>query len=421
MISQAPDPATQTTGDPSANARPTPALRLRLATSFEEILPRRDAWDAAVEALGGTIYLTFDWLQTWWEHYGRNARLRLFVFEEDDRIVGILPLYLESFSGGPLRTVVARLVGANIPPKAFNPPVRPDLAGVILGQIIRHLFEKDRCDLFSLGGVTSNWVATEAMDIAATATRDVARRPEFRVREVSTRFRLPATFEEYLASLGSSERKSRLKRLRSLDRNYRVERDIVADPDRVEAEFEAFATLHANQWRKVGKGGHFEAWPGALNYNRDLVRRQARHGRVQFFRMLLDGRTVASRYTFRLGDTLYSELPARLVGDPWDGLGIGAISLIRFTEQAIEAGIREIDSGLGSYSHKTQLGGDQLPVGVWRVVGRRPASRLKVQAFNAIAATTRLVLHKVWYRRLLPRLPAWAGRSQALSCLRFDA
>ncbi|MBX3744441.1 MAG: GNAT family N-acetyltransferase [Verrucomicrobiae bacterium] len=421
MTSQAPVLDTHPPVAPPASPAPALAPQLRLATSFDGILPRRDEWDAAVTTLGGTIYLTFDWLQTWWEHYGRGARLRLFLFEEADRIVGILPLYLETFGSGPLRTVVARLVGANIPPKAFNPPIRPDLAGAMLGQVIAHLFDKEDCDLLSLGGVTSDWIQPGAVEAAAAATRAVAHPPVFHTRDVSTRFRLPSTFDEYLASLGSSERKNRLKRLRSLDRNYRVERDIVAAPDRVEAEFDTFAALHADQWRQVGKGGHFEAWPGALAYNRDLVRRQARHGRVQFFRLLLDGRIVASRYTFRLGNTLYSELPARAVGDPWDGLGIGAISLIRFTEQAIEAGIREIDSGLGSYTHKTQLGGDQVPVGVWRVTSRRPASRLKVRAFHAVGAASRLLLHKLWYRRLLPRLPAWVGRSQSLSCLRFDA
>lgn len=420
MTSQSPVPHTHAPVVPAATPASITSLRLRVATSFADLLPQRDAWDAAILNLGGTIYLTFDWLQTWWEHYGRHARLRLFYFTEQDRIVGLLPLYLESFGVGPLRTVVARLVGANIPPKAFNPPIRSDLAGTMLAQVIGHLFEKDACDLFSLGGMTSDCLPAAAMEFAAAATHNVAQPPVFHLRDVSTRFRLPTTFEEYLASLGASERKSRLKRLRNLDRNFQVERDIIAEPDRAVAEFEAFAALHTNQWRQVGKGGHFEAWPGALAYNRDLVHRQARQGRVQFFRLLLNGQTVASRYTFRLGDTLYSELPARAVGDPWDGLGIGALSLIRFTEQAIEAGIREIDSGLGAYTHKTQLGGDQIQVGVWHVVGRRSLSRLKINAFNAIGASARLVLHKLWYRRLLPSLPTWVGRSQSLSCLRFN-
>jgi CelD/BcsL family acetyltransferase involved in cellulose biosynthesis len=195
---------------------------------------------------------------------------------------------------------------------------------------------------------------------------------------------------------------------------------MVAEPALVADEFERFLRQHSGQWRAIGKGGHFEAWPKAADYNRELVRSQARHGRVRFFRMLIDGEVVANRYTFLLGDTLFSELPARAVGPQWDKLGIGVCSLLKFNEDAISAGIATIDSGMGGYDHKVSLGGEEIPVGNWQVVRRHPISRLRARFFKPVAQAVKVLFHKLWYRRVVPCLPGRIGRTQSLWWLRFD-
>jgi CelD/BcsL family acetyltransferase involved in cellulose biosynthesis len=187
----------------------------------------------------------------------------------------------------------------------------------------------------------------------------------------------------------------------------------------VEEEFQRFVEQHTRQWQGMGKPGHFAAWPHGETYNRTLVQAQARRGRVGFFQTLVDGKVVSSRYTYHLGKTLYSELPSRETGEPWDKAGIGGISLMKFIELAIEAGIGAVDSGLGSYEHKASLGGDQIPVGIWRL-RRRGVRGLKARGFLAGAKVILLVFQKLWYRRILPRLPRCFGRTQCLWWLRYD-
>ena len=48
-------------------------------------------------------------------------------------------------------------------------------------------------------------------------------------------------------------------------------------------------------------------------------------------------------------------------------------------------------------------------------------SRVKTRFFLLYAAVAKGVLLKIWYRRILPKLPLRFGRSQALYALRYDA
>jgi CelD/BcsL family acetyltransferase involved in cellulose biosynthesis len=394
-------------------------LRSVLQTTFEGLDHLQADWDQFVSRHRAGIYMTYDWLRTWWQFYGQGRQLRLFIFFHGDELVALLPVYLETFRAGPLTTTVARLVGANVPAKTFDPPVDLGFAEEVFAYVLKHLFAEDRCELFSLGPVSGTWTPTGSFRKACARVQEMVSPPAYEKRDVQTVFQLPSGFDQYVASLSSTERKNRMKRVRHLERNHRVSSDIVSDPELVEQEFSAFVLQHARQWQAAGKAGHFGAWPNGEAYNRALVKAQAKHGRVCFFRMLVDGQVVSNRYTFVIGGTIYSELPAREIGEPWDKLGIGGVSLVKFIESAIRAEFTVIDSGLGSYEHKAQLGGDQIAVGVWQVRARGLGS-LKARLFCMIAKIILLACRKVWYSRILPRLPRQIERTQARWWLRFD-
>jgi CelD/BcsL family acetyltransferase involved in cellulose biosynthesis len=408
---------------PSAPAKPAPMenLHCEVVTAFEPLADFQPAWDEAVLRLGGPIYMTYDWLRTWWKHYGAGGELRLLIFRQGGQVVALLPLFLQTIDFGLAKLRVARLVGSNLPPKTFNPPVAGAWALEVFERLLDLVLERERCDLLSLGPVSAEWPGNSIFREACLRRQEIVGCFEQVAYDVQTIFRLPATFDEYLQILSPGERKSRLKRLRQLQNNHQLTTDVVADPEKVGDEFQAFLDQHASQWQAIGKGGHFEAWPGAEAYNRDLVKTQARHGRVRFFRMSVDGEVVANRYTFLLGETLFSELPARAVGSKWDKLGIGVSSMIKFNEDAIRSGVSIIDSGLGEYDHKANLGGEAILVGIWRVVRRHPISLLRARAFHQVARGVKFVFQKVWHRRLVPRLPKRIGRTHSLTWLRFDA
>ena len=365
--------------------------------------------------------MTWDWLRTWWDFYGCGRELRLLVCAADGRAVGLLPLYIDTLGVRPLNLRVARLVGANIPPKVFDPPVAREWAGACFSSAAQRLLEVDRCDVISLGPVSSTCEAWQLLP-------EAMRRSGLRVRvdadasEVHTLFRLPASQADYLKSLSKNEQKNRRKyELRTLSKEHEVAIEVVSGPiDALLAEFDQFAPLHARQWHAEGKSGHFGAWPDGLSYNRALVQALGPLGRVRFVRVTADGTTVSSQYVFAFAGRWYWELPARLPGAEWDRFSLGPSGIVTMIGEAIARGVRWIQGGLAHYDYKLRLRAEEHPVVTFRICNAHLASIVRQGIFAACRNALCLSYHKLWYRRVLPRLPARFRRPQSRLWLRFD-
>src|SRR5260370_26534252 len=323
--------------------------RCRIETSFDGLDSLREQWDRAVLELGGTHYMSDDWSRLWWQFYGANKDLRLFIFYSGDEIVAIVPLYIDSIGLAPFGLKLARLVGANAPPRVFDPPVHKAYASQVWEAIVTHLFARQRCDLLSFGPFSEHYQPAFSLQQVVEAHPELVRQPVTVQRGVRTVFPLPSTYEEYFNSLDSKERKIRRKRLRELENARPVRTEVVRNSGSVEKEFEEFVRQHTSQWAGEGRPGHFHAWPNALEFHRALVGAQGRLGRLRFIKLMAGDQVAANQYTFAFGKTLYAELPARLSGRQWERFSLGCTSQIKLIEAAINEGFKAMESGMGHY------------------------------------------------------------------------
>ncbi len=396
-------------------------LQCRLECSFEKLDPMRSIWDEATARLAGSIYMSYDWCLNWWEFYGRGKELRIFIFSAAGRVVGILPLYIDSIGFRPVRFKVARLVGANIPPKVFDPPIDQAWAGPIFEQILTRLFEADRCDLLSFGPVSELHKAAEKLAEASCAKTGLVTPADLRADGVHSIFWLPTSMADYFESLSKNERKNRRKyELRLLNKEHATRVDVLSDPGKVEKEFENFVTQHTLHWQAQGKTGHFGAWPKALEFNRALVKTHGKLGRMRFIRILADGQTVANQYTFAFGNSYFWELPSRIVGGEWEKFSLGPTGIVTMIDEAIKEGEKRLEGGLAHYEYKIRLGAKEYAVRRVRVIANRAGSRMRVKLYNALRLCLLYGYHKIWYRRITPHLPALFRKPQWMFWLRLD-
>src|SRR5579862_8234435 len=239
------------------NAEP---LILKLETEFPTDEKLAQQWDRLAVETEAPVYMSFDWLRLWWQFYGRNCQLRLFLFSAGDALVGVLPVYLTWVGFSPFKVKVARLVGANIPPKVFNPPVMEAWSYDIWSTVLRHLFERDRCDVVSLGPVSETYKGLPSLKETAFNGRLSGVEAALSDRDVHTVYHLPKNSEEFFATLDSKERKVRRKKLRDLEAKGPLRVEVLKDPVSVEREFGNFVRQHTTQWEAEGRPGHFHAW-----------------------------------------------------------------------------------------------------------------------------------------------------------------
>jgi CelD/BcsL family acetyltransferase involved in cellulose biosynthesis len=400
-------------------AAPAP-LSYEVFHDFAGVEHLQVAWDDAVGRTGGSVYMTYDWARLWWSFYGQSAALRLFVFSAGGRIVAVLPLYIDTIGWGPWRLRVARLVGANIPPKVFSPAVPSWCAREVFEQVLPALFVRDRCDVLSLGPVSEEEHWKESLPAFCQSRPDIVGSCTA-AKGVHSVFHLPEDMEAYYASLSKNERKNRRKyELRLLGKEYDTQVDVIKEPAEATAEFERFAEQHRRQWLAEGKSGHFGAWPDALAFNRALVEAQAKAGRVRFIRIVANGEVVASQYTFSFGGRYYWELPARAIEPRWDRFSLGPSGIVTMLAQGIAEGVTRIEGGLAHYDYKVRLGAKEYASWTIRAIPPRLAARVRVAVFSFARDVLSVAYHKVWYRRIMPRLPPRFWRHQSRLWLRFD-
>lgn len=396
------------------------ALTCRVFRSFAGLDDLRPAWDRACLRAGGSVYMTYDWVRVWWEFYGGGAELRLFVFFTGECIEAVVPIYIVTLGWGPWRLRVARLVGANIPPKVFDPPVPESCAREVIGQVIDQLFEHDACDLLSFGPVSELQPFAKCVEAVCSQRAHLARQRNV-VRGIHSVFHVPATMEEYFGSLSKNERKNRRKyELRLLRKEYETHVGVVSDAAEVSQEFERFAEQHREQWGAEGKSGHFGAWPRALEYNRALVSAQSERGRVRFIRIVANGEVIANQYTFAFANRCFWELPSRAVDQKWERFSLGPTAIVTMIDQAVKEGMGRVEGGLAHYDYKVRLGAKEYSTLTFRIVGARPLARARFALFSLYRNCWSYVYHKIWYRRVMPRLPRLFWQPQSERWLRID-
>lgn len=395
-------------------------VRCVVATDFSGHLIDEQAWDEAVAQMQGPVYMTWRWLRTWWKFYGTKRALRLIVCYCDDRIVGLIPTYIDVLGPRPFGLRVARLVGAHVPPKVFDPPLDPECAEDCIAATLQQLLEFDKCDVVSIGPVSGSSAPWSRFPEVVRAGNGRWRCADD-TSDVHTIFHLPASQEVYLQSLSKNEQKHRRKyELRALAKNHTVEVVVSTGPEGLDDAFTEFADLHARQWAKEGKSGHFGAWPHGLEYNRALVEALGPCNRVRFVRIVANGETVASQFIFTFADRWYWELPARAPESTWDRFSLGPSAIVTMIREAIDANIHWIQGGLAHYDYKLRLGATEYPVVTYRASRSSFGSSVRVRLWSTLRSAIRVAYHRVIYRRLMPKLPARYRRAQWGFWLRLD-
>jgi hypothetical protein len=104
-------PTTSRSDGPAPGENPLTVDVVETPAAFDAL---RDEWNAAACAsVDANVFLTWEWLRTWWRHFaeGRaDAHLHVVVLRDDDGIVAAAPLYRTERGVGPVRVAVLQTI-----------------------------------------------------------------------------------------------------------------------------------------------------------------------------------------------------------------------------------------------------------------------------------------------------------------------
>lgn len=383
-------------------------IETQVFKSFDELLQMQQEWDNFVEAVGGEVFLTFDWCRVWWKYYGEKRKLRIFIFRHKGALVGIIPLFFETIWIGPIFVRVAKIVGTDFSIASVSIPIKKEVLEEVIQQLFSRLTVEYKLDVICLAPLAGIYNDFDDLKKVCRKSLHGSHTIHHKNTEVQMYFELADGWEKQLARLSKNERGNIRRNYNALRRASQGKSSSLvsfyASNDNFVDFFDEFLEMHQVHWREMGFLGHFGDWPHAREFHRELAEAQLMHNRLRLLRVEFNRQCLGYQYNYRFGNKFTHFLDARLVPSPLANVSLGRITFCELFKKALQENIRCINSLRGRYEHKLRLGGKLFPIKSL-VISPQKRLMMRVMLFRVFVRLLDLCYYKMWYCRIAPKLP----------------
>lgn len=323
--------------------------------SLERLVPE---WDVLDQSLAPRLPFTSPrWCLLWWRCFRRRGllkrdELRVYVLRDPDgSLVAVVPMMLTRRPAlSPLQTRELQFMGADPYMTEFRGPICQPTRALEVYQAMRcHLADRERH--------VWDWIQWRGLPL--TTETEPAFRAEFtggsELLLTNHYLELPATWEAFKAKLPRNIKESLRKCYNSLAREGHIyELIVVSDPSAVGDAIDRFFELHRGRSEKTGTIDHINVFSSESTrlFLSEYARMVAEAGGIRIFQLLIDGKVVATRIGFILGDEIYLYYSGYDV--EWGRYSVMTTVVAEAIRWAIANGIRLVNLSTGTDVSKTR-------------------------------------------------------------------
>jgi CelD/BcsL family acetyltransferase involved in cellulose biosynthesis len=332
-------------------------MRTQVYTDATGFAALRDEWNSLLrDSVSDTIFLTWEWQSTWWEHLG-EGQLYLIAMRDGSHLSGIAPLHLTTSDDGlkTLSVVGCRDVSDYLDLIAANGQEEKVYKALLdwLGS--------DKAPTWDQADLCNIPAASPTHQLLAEMATARGYQVQTEVEDVCPIIPLPSTWDEYLSSLDGKQRREIRRKIRKAERSGEINWYIVDEKRDLAAEMEAFIELHEksdvdkDEFMDAQMKGFFHAAAQALH----------EAGWLQLAFMEVNGDKAATMLNF---DYQGSILVYNSGYDPLEyaWLSPGIVLLAYCIQWAIESGRAKFDFLRGDEEYKFRFGAQ--PTKVYRLL-----------------------------------------------------
>lgn len=324
-----------------------PEFTIEIVENPADFAAMRDEWSKLLAASrSDSLFLTWEWLHTWWSHFGDGKRLFLVTVRSGEDLVAIAPLIMTRAWAGPFAVPMLEFAGTGT--------IGSDYLDFIIDSACEAAALEALSDFLADTGFSIRLQRMKKASAAAIALSQRLADRGWECLEVETDV-CPyidlsvGSWEAYLSSLGSRHRYNFKRRLRLLDKNHTLRLEYVeSESERCEA-LTQLVNLHLRRWQSRGGSDAFND-PRALAFHDELSRLARERGWLRLCVLELDGRAAAAFYGFRYGRTFHFYQSG--FDQTFSRHSVGLVTLGLTIKNAIEEGGVEYDLLHGSEGYK---------------------------------------------------------------------
>jgi len=348
-------------------------LHVSRLTHSEELSALRDDWNRLA---GDVPFCRFPWHAVWWKHYQASGR-ELYVLlarDEQQNLVGIAPWFLDC-RGPQGRTV--KCLGSGEVCSDYQTLLSDDAHAEAVTEAFAFWLtaaadtRDDGWDLLELDCVpASDRVMTHFIEQLWSAGNTIHRE----AGPNCWRIGLPATWEDYLATLSKSHRKQVRRFERRQLETGRASFHTVCSDAELSRGMEILVDLHQRRRQSLGEPGCFasERFSGFLH---EVAEQFLREGRLRLGWVEIEGAPAAAEFQLAGGRTTYAYQagvnPDLLDDEP------GRIINIATIRRALEEGHRSFDFLRGDEPYKAHWRAEPSETMNCRIVPQRALAQVR--------------------------------------------
>lgn len=328
-----------------------------LQTQFQiercETLAQLDAlekeWsDLLDEISDAPIYLTWEWIRTWWIFFGQDRQLWLLTArDKQGKLHGLAPFMGEKYQKGLIKLNMIVFIGIGcVCPTNLKILGRPDdMERLYLAFLEFLLGQSDQWDVLRISFVVEGSSEENLLQAAGGSIRIGARMP-------SGYISLPGNWESYLRNLRGKFRRD-LKSSRSkLESDYPgiVEFSYITDPEELDSAMDQLEDLVK---RRCHAKGLTTDWDDLTftRFHRTITHLALSCGWLRFFTLKVEDRVIALVYNFLYHDCYYGYNMG--FEFDWNRYNPGHLLIAFCIQTAILEGAERFEMGRGRADHKT--------------------------------------------------------------------
>jgi CelD/BcsL family acetyltransferase involved in cellulose biosynthesis len=310
------------------------------STSIESFQQIEEEWEGLLAACPvNTLYLTPQWQEVWWDTFSNGKEMAGFYLREPEGVMAIASLAQQgdTFS----------LMGN---PETFDYNdflVRPGYEATFFPKLLKRLDQKGfrTLQLYSLPESSTTLAHLPPLAQEKGYSVEIIR------EDVAPGLELPATWEQYLATLSKKDRHELRRKLRRLESHEDWRWYCISDEEGVAARLDDFLTL-----LRLSDPEKSEYMTGEREqFFRRITRRTAQLGVIRLFFLELEGSPAAASLCFDYG-------PSRLLynsgyNPECSYYSVGLLLNALCLRDAIDQGMGYFDFLRGPEPYKYHLGG----------------------------------------------------------------
>ncbi len=334
----------------------------RLCQNLRDLPLGRAAWNQVLrQSETRSVFLTWQWLSTWWECFGADAELYTVAVLRDQRLIGIAPLLRRHEDGER----IIEFLGSGLSDYSdvlASEEDKPEVLATVFGALLRR---SDRWDRVRLSNIPETSTTPRLVERVAF--------PEGFDVDVSDQAVCPALSIERSRQFAErcTRKKSLVRHTRYFERLSPLEFRYLLDADEIQDHLPAFFEQHRDRRFMAGDRSLFDE-----SRNRRFIERVTmpllESNLLRFAILRWRDETLAYHFGFTYDRVHTWYLPTFNVD--YARYSPGEVLLRRLLQDTLESGLREFDFTVGDALHKERFANVKRSVVRVELVSRRSAT-----------------------------------------------